>query len=196
MGRWGSDVLALTCVLGGAVVGTGLTFALMSGASHRASERLEVVCESGVSPGVVVRLGSGSAEVQSRVIRIHSNRSCAGEPLHIDMDGLEATVDRARARAERARVQGELARVQSEQMRVRMARVREQIERPADETLKAVEEMRLQAETARLQATELQLEAIAKRLESQGAGSEAVQDALDKLRESIKAANARGGGGN
>ncbi|WP_405282951.1 hypothetical protein V3331_14295 [Gaopeijia maritima] len=121
MGRFGTDVLALSCIAGGAVIATGITAALMAGPAH--APKVDAACSS----QVVVRVGSAHDEPGK--LRVFST-SGACNAVRVDvadvsprMEEVRIHLDEARARAERARVEAEQVRERAEVVRVQVREV-------------------------------------------------------------------------
>lgn len=145
MNVWGTDVMALACILGSAAVSGAATMAAFDGGDDSAS-----VCVSGVSHGdaaVVMSLGEGAQTIVVRPrVRIHAAQGC--EPLVVDVG--EATtirLDEVRARVERARARSERARARAEEVRARAEEARARVDAGLDGELEA----RLQREMERLE---------------------------------------------
>ncbi len=152
MGRWGSDVVALACIAGGAVVGSGVTAALFARSVDGEAHRVEVVCAS-ESPRVIVQLSSGAAASSTRTIHVRSHSAC-GESIHVDVAGLEERMEEARQRMDEARLRVEEARGRIEEAQFRIAEVREvrEIDAVRTEEIRATLD-KLKAETDRARAS-------------------------------------------
>lgn len=153
MGRWGSDVVALACIAGGAIVGSGVTAALVSATSDSEAERVEVVCASTASPRVVVRLSSGSAAVSKSTIQVHSRSEGArcGGSAHFNIAQIEGEIEEVVERAELARLrlrfEGE---VEPDEALAITSQV--SLQRHAEQIRELVDQARLQAEQAKAAA--------------------------------------------
>lgn len=199
MGRLGTDVVALACIAGGAIVGAGVSAGLMARAGSSAHHEVRVSCTSTASSHVVIRLGEGDASREN--VRVIAAKPCS-EMVEVELDEVLERVEVARERMERARRSAEVARVQADEVRARAERARvqsiERIRLPAEESRAAAEIARDAATTARLQAMERQLEAAAARLRDLGGDDEALRAALDRLRaerERVARITASGTGG-
>lgn len=120
MGRLGSDVLALSCIAGGAVIATGITAALLaSPAAH--APRADASCSS----EVVVRVGS--AHDESGDLKIFSTADVCSA-IRVDVAELGERMEEVRLRAEEARARGEVVRVEAARVRrdVRTAEIKHQ----------------------------------------------------------------------
>ena len=137
MGRWGSDVVALACIAGGAVVGSGVTAALFARATDGEAHRVEVVCAS-EAPQVIVQLSSGMVATSTRTVHVRSHAAC-DESIHIDLAGLGEQMEEARARMEEARGRVEEAR----------GRIIEVEELRAEELRAVAEKLKAEADRAR-----------------------------------------------
>jgi hypothetical protein len=132
MGRWGTDVVALACIAGGAVVGSGVTAALFASPGEREAQRVEVVCAS-EAPQVVVRLSSGTNSASTRTIHVRSHSVC-DESVHIDVAGMGERMDEVREIA-RLRLEGveeelvEVEELRAEELREVLERVKADVER-------------------------------------------------------------------
>lgn len=104
MGRFGSDVLALSCIAGGAVIATGITAALMAGPAH--APRADGACSS----QVVVRVGSAHDDAEK--LRVFST-SGACSAVRVDVADIRHRMEGVRIRADEARVRAEVARVEA-----------------------------------------------------------------------------------
>lgn len=163
MSAMGTDVLAVACILGGAVVSGAATLAAV-----RQGEEASCTVETIAIPRVAVGVGSGDGNVvvRPRVVRVHRGGShgCAtvvvDDGVRIRMDEVRARVGEARARAEQARVRADQARMRVEQVRVRAVQAKVLAEQarlrtitvPADQLQERLREeiARLQEELARL----------------------------------------------
>ena len=89
MSALGTDLVALTCILGGAMVSGAVTLAILDG-----NERADAPCTVeavAVRPKVVVsRNGEARVMVVSPDVRVHSRRGCGvgvAEAVEIHLDG-------------------------------------------------------------------------------------------------------------
>lgn len=122
MTGFGTDVLALSCILCGAATGGGLTLAFMDGhAGHPtgcAVESLSVV------PGMVATISDhGHAVVLTRPHMAVGSGDCqtvVRSVVEVDVDGIRRSVENVRVDVERAREQMEKARAQVEEARARL----------------------------------------------------------------------------
>lgn len=144
--------MALACIAGGAVVGSGVTAALFARSVDHEAHRVEVVCAS-ESPRVVVQLSSGSVATPSRTIHVRSHSAC-NESIHVDVEGLEERMEEARERMDEARLRVEEARGRIEEARFRVEEVRQvrEIDARRAEELRATLE-KLKAETDKVRAS-------------------------------------------
>ncbi len=180
MGRLGTDVVALACIAGGALVGAGVSAGVMARADG-ARHEVHVSCATSTSH-VVIRMGEGDTSKDN--VRVISSRPC-GTAVQVDVKELQERVEVARVRMERARRSAEVARVQADEVQVRAERLRASMDEmrfPSDEVRAAADAAREAATTARLQAMERQLAAAAERLREVGADDAALKEALDRLR--------------
>lgn len=183
MGRLGTDVLALTCIMGGAAVGGVATVAALE--SRAEDERVEVKALEGCAmvmeaPEVEVRLRDGEVRVgPARAPRIHARHECStlGERItviRLDQREHRERIREARARAEEARQRAAEARSRAEEVR------REAEGRRLEAELRRIDALRQRLESrderdARLQemlrALEFQQQAVEQRLEAQRRGN-------------------------
>jgi len=177
MSGFGTDIVALACIVGSAATSGAATLALQNrDAPASADCRVEALM---VSPNVVVSGTHGSRAVvlSAPRIRVQGARDCrtvVGEEVRIDMERMRRDVERARAQVEEARARAEAARE-----RVRVIRIREDGGRAAEENLRgqleaAQEEIRAalkQAEKARAEALFRAQEQLEVRLEEARKGS-------------------------
>lgn len=177
MGRWGTDVVALACIAGGAVVGSGVTAALFARASDGGDHRVEVVCES-EAPRVVVRLSSERSATSTSTIHLQSRSGC-DESIHIDVASLQERMDEARQRMEEARGRMEEARYRVEEARERI-----------EEAEFRVEEVKEVRELARLRVEGIEAELV----EVDQLRAEEVRTALEKLRSEAERVRQASGG--
>ncbi len=210
MGRWGTDAVAVACIAGGALVGSGVTTALVSASEERQAERVEVVCASKASPRVVVRLSSGSAAVSTRTIQIRSGSSARCTSAHFDVQEIEGKVEEAMERAELARIrferefeldraavlerrasieaQVERARLQLDEARFRAAAARAAAEKAGDEARQQINEARL---ARQVQVRLKQLHELEGRLSRTGDSmSERDEQAVQELEAALEAVRA------
>lgn len=203
MGRLASDVMALACIAGGAVVGAGVTAGLM--ASTDAGERVgHVVCADAVdAPTVVVRLGSGSAYVATRSARVGSaHDGCSAsarvhvvEAKQVAVEA-RARADAARARAREARLRADEVRLQADEIRLRVDEMRLQADRLGAEgeaVTVDVAQLREAAGAEALEAVERQLEEAQRRWAESGLEGRALTEALENLRRSLRESVESGG---
>jgi len=185
MGRWGSDVVALACIAGGAVVGSGVTAALFARSAGGEAQRVEVVCAN-ESPRVVVQLSSGMVATSTRTVHVRSHARC-NEAIHIDVEGLGDQMEEARERMEEARLRIEEARGRMEEAHVRVEEVRQVRER-ARVHIEGVEAEIIEVDELRAEELRAALESL------ESVRMDEVRAQLDKLR--AEAEKARGSGGN
>ena len=157
MGRWATDVMALACIAGGAVVGSGVTAALFASSGEREAQRVEVVCAN-EAPQVLVRLSAGLSATSTRTLHVRSHSACE-ELIHIDVAGLDERMDEARARMEEARVRVDEARGQIEAAEFRIQEVHE-VREIARLRLEGVEEELVEVEELRAEELRAVLERV------------------------------------
>ena len=148
MSGFGTDVVALTCILCGGAVGGAATFALMD-----VQDEMDVRCAVATveaSPRVVVAIGGeeGAIMVRPRV-RVHSSHDCASVQIH------EAVIQiREAVGISEHIVVGEQIQLSMETMEEEMERVQIQLEQIELEKLEVMEseiERELEREMERLQ---------------------------------------------
>lgn len=176
MGRWGTDVVALACIAGGAVVGSGVTAALFASPGEREAQRVEVVCAS-EAPQVVVRLSSGTNATSTRTIHVRSHSVC-DESVHVDVAGMGERMDEARQRMDEARLR-------MDEARVRVEEARGQIE-SAEFRIQEVHEVR---EIARLRLEGVEEELV----EVEELRAEELRAVLERVKADVERARASGG---
>jgi hypothetical protein len=148
MGRLGSDVLALACIAGGALVGAGVTAGVAArGADSHDVRVVTKHCVVTEAPKVVVRLHSrdGEATVRSH----YTPRAEAGEP------GSCATVTASSVHVIRT---AEWTEELGQQLDAARAEY-EELQLHADELRLKADELRLSSDLARLRADDLSFEA-------------------------------------
>lgn len=198
MGRFGTDVVALACIAGGALVGSGVTAGLLA-RGQQPHHRAVMTCATSTTSHVVIRLGEGDTSRDN--VEVIAAKPC-GEHVQIDLDEVRERVEVARVRMERARRSAEVARVQADEVRARAQQLRvsvEEIRIPSDEARAAADAARRAATNARFEAMERQLEAAAERLREVGVDDVALKEALDRLRaeqERVARITVPGSGGN
>lgn len=172
MGRFGTDVVALACIAGGALAGAAVTAGVMVGSVDGA--------DSAASEYRVVTRHCAVVEAPRVVVRLHSE------------DG-ESTVTTRSYEAQSGKADAPCVAASTISV-VRTTEWREDIGERLDAARAEVEEMRLQAEEMRLHADELRLEAEGFRLESDelrfGDEQEAALKALQELLAGLKAPDA------
>lgn len=131
MGRLGTDVLALTCIMGGAAVGGVVTLAALE-ARGGGVEGQETCAEAvSVSEVTILRDGGRVRVRPARAPRVHRHESCASPKVMIFQMGQDVDAVRSRevrARIEEARRRAEEARVRAEEARARIEVRRERLE--------------------------------------------------------------------
>lgn len=115
MNGWGTDALAIACIVGGAAVGGGATWAFLDGSPHVDS----CVAYAVTAPNVIVR-GRGSWRVITAApsARVRGDRLCVAS--HMGGERVRIRVRRLQASAETVRVRAEVARARAEEARARM----------------------------------------------------------------------------
>lgn len=168
MGRFGTDVLALSCIAGGAVVATGITAALMAGPAH--APKVDAACSS----QVVVRVGS--AHDDAGKLRVFST-SGACNAVRVDVADVSPQMEAVRVRVDEARARAEVARARAEEVRIEAEKVRERSE-----------VVRVQVREVRLQELREQLAAMTERLDEMHeveVETPLVEEALTEAREQL-----------
>jgi hypothetical protein len=122
MTGFGTDVLALSCILCGAATGGGLTVALLDGhAGHPTGCAVESVS---VVPGMVATISDhGHAVVLARPHLALGSGDCqtvVRSVVKVDVDGIRRSVENVRVDVERAREQMEKTRAQVEEAQARL----------------------------------------------------------------------------
>ncbi len=145
MSGFGTDIVALACIVGSAATSGAATLALQNREGPASADcSVEALM---VSPNVVVSRAHGSHAVvlSTPRIRVRGARDCrtvVGEEIRIDMERVRRDVERARVQVEAARVRAGEARVRAEEARVRAAEARERVRviRIREDGVRAVEE--------------------------------------------------------
>ena len=163
MSSFGTDIVALACIVGGAATSGAVTLAFLDG-NHEADAPCAVEAMA-VAPRIVVS-GSGGSEtivMATPNIRFHSSADCgAWHPEHIqirtmhkrrDMADARVFIETARAGAERARERAEVVRMRIREAQEVSAEARENFER-----------VRSEMEAARATIEAAELESLAERL--------------------------------
>ncbi|MEQ9569476.1 MAG: hypothetical protein RLN75_04745, partial [Longimicrobiales bacterium] len=96
MGRFGTDVLALACIAGGALVGSGVTAGLLA-RGQQPHHRAVVTCATSTSSHVVIRLGKGGTSGDN--VEVVAAKPC-DEHVQIDLAEMRERVEVARVRME------------------------------------------------------------------------------------------------
>lgn len=161
MSGFGTDVLALACILGGATASGALTAALLGGAHDDIHLDAHVGCAVETvhaSPQVVVALGSSpkTVVVGRPHVRVHTTHDCASAIVSTQV---EASLERAREAMERARGRTERVRIRIEEGRLRQL---EEAERALEGRLLHLDGMELN-----LEDLELKLEGLGEEIEAQ-----------------------------
>ena len=196
MGRWATDVVALACIAGGAVVGAGVTAGLVASTDDGQRE-VRVRCVDGSDGArVVVRLGSGTATVSHRAR--HSGSAHDGCDVDTRIQIVEAVelsakvrerAEAARARAAEARLHADALRIEADEMRVKMDELRlhmDEVRVAAEGVGPDAVEVRELAAAGALEAVERQLAEAEKRMAESGLEGEALTEALQALRLSLR----------
>jgi hypothetical protein len=106
MSWFGTDVVALGCILGGAAVGGAATLAVLDGADHHVNRcAVEAVA---VAPSVAISHNGGARAIVIRPdVRVRSDRDCAREIRHVvrvrgdhSLEFLEADMEQLEANLE------------------------------------------------------------------------------------------------
>jgi molecular chaperone DnaK (HSP70) len=184
MSGFGTDIVALACIVGSAATSGAATLALQNREAPASADcSVEALM---VSPNVVVSRAHGSHAVvlSTPRIRVRGARDCrtvVGEEIRIDMERVRRDVERAKAQVEEARVRAEGARVRAAEARerVRVIRIREDGAREAEENFRgqleaAQEEIQAaleQAQKARAEALDRAQEQLEIRLKEVKKGS-------------------------
>ena len=172
MSGWGTDVVAVACIVGGAAVSGGATLFAMRGGEQPARCEMQAVAV----PQVVVRMGDGGAvRVRPQMVRLRSEHGCAvlmvgGEGTEVRLDEARARMEDARVRIERARGRVDAARVRSDAARARADAVRARADATrirADALRKAMDEVRAQAGTVRTDEIRARLQEELARMEKE-----------------------------
>jgi hypothetical protein len=154
MSGLGTDVVALACIVGGAVVSGTATLAMRAD-PHRVDAACAV--EMVESPNVVVALGDSREHiVVAPRVRLHTSHGCGhavSEEVQVRVEAARHEMERARERAERTRERVERARERMERARVRLERVDR---REAEELRRQLEAVGAELGTLKLEGLELQ----------------------------------------
>lgn len=169
MSQWGTDVLALVCITGGAVVGVGSLLAL-SGSPEHASFECSTVVES--PRRVVVSVGGNeSAVIVAPDLEIDAAFECQDV---VFVDGLEIEYEQQVAESERERAIERVERVQE-----RVERAHERAERAQERAVARVRRVE------RVHAEEVEERLLRVRERFEGLDVERIR--LDRLREELEA---------
>jgi hypothetical protein len=176
MSGFGTDIVALACILGSAATSGAVTMAFLEGdPPAQADCAMEALS---VSPNVVVSGGHGAHAIVMTTPRIHlqSARDCrltVGEEVRIDLERARREMERARVRIEVARAGAEEAREAARMIRIQGSEarlLREEVSRQMKEaqalmeaTLESANEARLEALAEALKGTEIQVDVVKKR---------------------------------
>ena len=144
MSMLGTDVMALTCILGGAAVSGGVTLAAMASQhGHGPPCAVEAVA---LSPNLVISGGDGvHALVVTPNVRLRAREGCSSEVMdrvrvRVDTDlrgelaaevqsRIQREMERAQAEMERAMAQMERGQADRERVWAEMERVQAEVER-------------------------------------------------------------------
>jgi hypothetical protein len=163
MSGFGTDIVALACILGSAATSGAVTMAFLDG--HPPAHADCAVEAFSVSPNVVVSGGDGVHAIVMATPRVHMRsahdcRFAVGEEIRVDLEKVRREMDRARIRVEVARAGAEEAREAARIVRIRGNEAR----LLREEVSKEMEEARAQMEAALESANEARLEALAEAL--------------------------------
>jgi hypothetical protein len=173
MSGFGTDIVALACILGSAATSGAVTRAFLDGnPPAQADCAVEAFT---VSPNVVVSGGNGAHAIVMTTPRLHmqSVRDCrlsVGEEVRIDLEKARREMEKARVRIEVARAGAEEARESARRIRIQGSEarlLREEVSRQMEEaraqmeaTLESANEARLEALAKALKGTEIQVEVV------------------------------------
>jgi len=144
MSWFGTDVVALSCILGSAAVGGAATLALMADADHQ-DHRCAVETVA-VTPSVAVSHGSGvRAIVVKPNVRVRSSSDCARQARHVvtihrghELGHLEANLEHMEANLEHV----------EQAIEIQMERLEAQIEAQVEASIEQEFEAQVQFEEA------------------------------------------------
>ena len=168
MSGFGTDIVALACIVGSAATSGAVTLAFLDGGENvKADCAVEAFT---VSPNLIVSGRSGARTVVMRTpqLRLHSAHDCGvvvTEGVQIHMQDVRQEVERVRVRVEVARAEAEAAREGVEIFRVQADEARALIEEARaemEETRGEMEEGRAEDLADHLRETELLLEVVKK----------------------------------
>jgi hypothetical protein len=175
MSGFGTDIVALACILGSAATSGAVTMAFLDGnPPAQADCAVEAFT---LSPNVVVSGRHGAHAIVMTTPRLHvqSARDCrltVGEEVRIDLEKARREMERARVRIEVARAGAEEAREAARMIRIEGSEarlLREEVSRQMEEaqaqleaTLESANEARLEALAKALKGTEIQVDVVKK----------------------------------
>jgi hypothetical protein len=158
MSGFGTDVVALACILGSAATSGAVTWACLDGdGPAKADCAIEAFS---VSPNVVVSHGGRGHAIVMTTPRVHlaqaeDCRVRVGEEIRVDMENVRREMERARIRIEAARAGAEEARSAARIIRIQgdEARLlREEVSREMEEAQARMEAVLEEANEARMEA--------------------------------------------
>jgi len=158
MSGFGTDIVALACILGSAATSGAVTLAFLDG-DHPAPPNCAVEAFS-VSPNVVVAEGSGAHAIVMATPRVHMRsahdcRFAVGEEIRVDLENVRREMERARVRIDLARAGAEEARDAARIIRIRGGEarlLREEVSRQMEEAQAEIEAALEKANEARMEA--------------------------------------------
>ncbi|MFC1662167.1 hypothetical protein ACFL3S_12080 [Gemmatimonadota bacterium] len=182
---FGTDVIAVACILGGAATAGALTLA-MAGGGHQEHSACAVGAME-VSPRVLVSSDTGARVVVSVPnIRVHTDHDCAvvvHEDVQLRMEEARREVERARERVEEARERVERVRIRVRRQHMEEAAAQFEAQVLQLEPLHlAMEEVRLALEAEVNPEVQIHLEA-------------KLQDLQEKIQKDLREKLEKSGGG-
>ena len=139
MSWFGTDIIALGCIVGSAAASGGMTLALLGGENHERTEcSVATIQTHDVGSHVVVSRGDHGHSIVMRAprVRVHSSHDCGAEvvkDVQIHVEQLRHEVDEARmiigirrAEAAEAREMARSIRIQGREVRELREQAREQ----------------------------------------------------------------------
>ena len=131
MRQFGTDVMAVACIVGGGLVAGGITLALARDADRASLERPSMECLTTAGqhdPNVMVSVGGEGVVVVRPDVRVRAVKECieqqAVETASSVREDVEREVEEARREIERARREADRVRERVDQVRERVDRVR------------------------------------------------------------------------
>jgi len=174
MSGFGTDVVALACIVGSAATSGAATLAFMD--RGQADPEPCTVEAFAMAPNVVVSEGRGGHAIVMTAPRVHVHsahdcRAMVGEEVRLNLEVMRREMERARVRIEVARTEAESAR---ETARVIRIQGREAV-LLREEALQQMEKAQAQMEEAMEQAGQARMEAVERALKEAQARMEAVK---------------------